>query len=295
MPFDGLRPYLETLEKKNLLKWVDREVDREWEIGTVTRMMFRAMPEERRVGIGFRNIRGFPGGRVVTGVVAASVDIIATALECEPNAKAINERVHRGIKTPIPTVMVKDGAVQGGQARPERARSHQNPDAGVDAGQGRRPLFHAAVGDARSRHRAPQSRHPPLPGEGAEQDRHPVRRARPRRRHPSHQVEDARPVDAGGVLRRRRSGALPGRALALRRGRAGGRRRHPRRAGRDGEMRDRRPRSAGQRRVRGRGRGVDGARSSPRGRSASSPATWRAGAPARCSTSSASRTARTRS
>ncbi len=109
MPFDGLRPYLDTLERKNLLKWVDREVDRDWEIGTVTRMMFRAMPEERRVGIGFRNIRGFPGGRVVTGVVAASLDMIAAALECEPHAKAINERVLRGIKAPLPTTMVKDG------------------------------------------------------------------------------------------------------------------------------------------------------------------------------------------
>jgi hypothetical protein len=27
MPYDGLRPYLDALEKKNLLKWVDREVD----------------------------------------------------------------------------------------------------------------------------------------------------------------------------------------------------------------------------------------------------------------------------
>jgi len=62
MPYDGLRPYLDALEKKNLLKWVDREVDRDWEIGTVTRMMFRAMPEERRIGLGFRNIKGFPGG-----------------------------------------------------------------------------------------------------------------------------------------------------------------------------------------------------------------------------------------
>ena len=105
MPFDGLRPYLETLEKKNLMQWVDREVDREWEIATVTRMMFRAMPEERRVGLGFRNIRGFPGGRVVAGVVAASTEMIATAVECEPTAKAINERVERGIKKPIPTVV----------------------------------------------------------------------------------------------------------------------------------------------------------------------------------------------
>ena len=34
MPFDGLRPYLETLEKKGLFKWVEREVDRDWEIAT---------------------------------------------------------------------------------------------------------------------------------------------------------------------------------------------------------------------------------------------------------------------
>jgi hypothetical protein len=27
MPYDGLRPDLDALEKKNLLKWVDREAD----------------------------------------------------------------------------------------------------------------------------------------------------------------------------------------------------------------------------------------------------------------------------
>ena len=72
MAFDGLRPYLQVLEQQGLMRWVDKEVDKDWEIGSVVRMIFRAMDEDKRYGIGFRNIKGFPGGRVVAGVVAAS-------------------------------------------------------------------------------------------------------------------------------------------------------------------------------------------------------------------------------
>ena len=84
MAYDGLRPYLQVLEQRGMLRWVDKEVDKDWEIGSVLRMIFRGMPEEKRYGIGFNNIKGFPGGRLVAGVVAASRDMIATAVGCEP-------------------------------------------------------------------------------------------------------------------------------------------------------------------------------------------------------------------
>jgi 4-hydroxy-3-polyprenylbenzoate decarboxylase len=70
MPYDSLRSYLDALEQQGSFRWVDKEVDNTWEVATVSRMIFRAMPEERRCGVGLRNIRGFPGGRVVAGVIA---------------------------------------------------------------------------------------------------------------------------------------------------------------------------------------------------------------------------------
>ncbi len=83
MPFEGLRDYLEALEKKGLFHWVDKEVDKDWEIASLARLIFRGYPEERRFGMGFRNIKGFPGGRLVTGVIAASTQQIAVALGTE--------------------------------------------------------------------------------------------------------------------------------------------------------------------------------------------------------------------
>ena len=109
MPYDGLRPYLQVLEQQGLMRWVDKEVDKDWEIGTVIRMIFRAMPEEKRYGIGFRNIKGFPGGRFVAGVIAVSHEMIGRALDCEPDSEKIHERVIAGINHPIEPVIVETG------------------------------------------------------------------------------------------------------------------------------------------------------------------------------------------
>jgi UbiD family decarboxylase len=109
MPYESLRPYLDILEQRGLMKWVDKEVDKDWEISSVGRMMFRGMAEERRYGVGFRNIRGYPGTRVVSGVVAASTEMMSIALECEPTPAAIHERTIRGIANPIEPAIVSSG------------------------------------------------------------------------------------------------------------------------------------------------------------------------------------------
>ena len=83
MAYESLRPWLQVLEQQGMFKWVDKEVDKDWEIGAVFRMIFRAMDEDNRYGIGFRNIKGHEGGRVVGGVVAASRKMIAAALDCD--------------------------------------------------------------------------------------------------------------------------------------------------------------------------------------------------------------------
>ena len=56
MAHESLRPWLQVLEQQGMFKWVDKEVDKDWEIGAVLRMIFRAMDEDNRYGIGFRNI-----------------------------------------------------------------------------------------------------------------------------------------------------------------------------------------------------------------------------------------------
>ena len=109
MPYDSLRPYLQVLEQHGLLRWVDKEVDKDWEIGTIVRMIFRAMPEEARYGIGFRNIKGFPGGKVIAGVIGASRRMMAQALGCAPDAAAIAAKVIEGISNPIPPRIVATG------------------------------------------------------------------------------------------------------------------------------------------------------------------------------------------
>ena len=110
--YDSLRPYLQVLEQQGLFRWVDKEVDKDWEVGAVYRMIFRAMEEDNRYGIGFRNVKGHEGGRIVAGVIASSRKMIGTVLGCEPTLEAIHERVTAGMNDPIEPVMVDSGPCQ---------------------------------------------------------------------------------------------------------------------------------------------------------------------------------------
>ncbi|MBI2881082.1 MAG: UbiD family decarboxylase [Candidatus Tectomicrobia bacterium] len=109
MAYADLRAYLSALEREGLFHWVENEVDPAWEISALSRMIFRGYREEARFGLGFRNLRGRPRGRIVTGVTAISSAQIAVALETPPEPPAIFERVSRGIRNPVPPVMVKTG------------------------------------------------------------------------------------------------------------------------------------------------------------------------------------------
>ena len=109
MAYDSLRTYLAALEQSGQFRWVDTEVDKDWEIATVARMIFRAMPEEARYGIGFRNIKGFPGARVVAGVIGASKQMIASAIGSEATADSIHAKVISGLEKPIAPVIVATG------------------------------------------------------------------------------------------------------------------------------------------------------------------------------------------
>ncbi len=109
MAHDSLETWLQVLEQHGLFRWVDKPVDRDWEIGAVLRTIFRAKNEVDRHGIGFRNIRGFDGGRVAGGVVAASRRMIALALDCEDTLESIHARVTTGMSAPIEPVLVDSG------------------------------------------------------------------------------------------------------------------------------------------------------------------------------------------
>ena len=112
MAYEDLRTYLEALEREGLFHWVENEVDPAWEISSLSRMIFRGYREEARFGLGFRNIKDRPGGRMVTGVTAISSRQIGVAVETAPEPGAIFERVNRGIQNPIPPVMADSGPCQ---------------------------------------------------------------------------------------------------------------------------------------------------------------------------------------
>jgi len=109
MPYEDLRSYLDALERNGLMRWIDKQVDKDTDIAAIGRVMFLGVPEDQRYGLGFRNIKGFPGGRVVSGVVAASPRMVACALQCDPDPAKMSERLMNGIANPIEAVMVKSG------------------------------------------------------------------------------------------------------------------------------------------------------------------------------------------
>ncbi len=51
MPYDSFQEYLETLEKNDCVKWVEEEVDKDWEITSVARNYFRKTKESERCAL----------------------------------------------------------------------------------------------------------------------------------------------------------------------------------------------------------------------------------------------------
>jgi UbiD family decarboxylase len=104
-----LREYISALEQDDLFRWVDREVDKDWEIGSVVRLLFRGIAEEKRFAVGFSNIHGFSGGRVAVGLIGASKRILAKILGVEPEIAAVHSRWSEALAQPIAPRMVSTG------------------------------------------------------------------------------------------------------------------------------------------------------------------------------------------
>ena len=111
MPYEDLRHYLRVLEEKGKLFRISKEVDKDWELAAVAKLVFRKIPDERRPALLFENVKGF-SIPVVTGVLEASREVYAIALETELNFDEIFRRWSKAQSDPVPPVLVESGPCQ---------------------------------------------------------------------------------------------------------------------------------------------------------------------------------------
>src|SRR3989304_7360405 len=108
MPYEDLRHFLHVLEEKGKLFRISREVDKDWELSAVAKLVFRKIPDERRPALLFENVKGF-SLPVVTGVLGASRQVYAIALETDLNFEEIFRRWSKAQSDPVPPVLVGSG------------------------------------------------------------------------------------------------------------------------------------------------------------------------------------------
>jgi UbiD family decarboxylase len=108
MPYESFRQYLEVLESKGWVKWVEEEVDKDWEITSVARVYFRRVPQSERCAIGFRHVKGYDIP-VILGVIGASRRIYSLAIETEPTFENIKTVWQGALTNPIDPVTVDKG------------------------------------------------------------------------------------------------------------------------------------------------------------------------------------------
>lgn len=111
MAYQDLREYLAALQSKGLLRWVDAEVDKDWELTCVVRQVFRSTPPEDRYALGFRNVKGHRVP-VVVGVIGASRKVYGTALETEPTVDGVTGRWGRALERPLEPRLAGNGPCQ---------------------------------------------------------------------------------------------------------------------------------------------------------------------------------------
>ncbi|HLC26034.1 MAG TPA: UbiD family decarboxylase, partial [bacterium] len=107
MPYRDLREYLTRLEETGNLWKIKAEVDKDWEIAAVARRVFQKIPEERRKGLLFENVKGFKTP-VCGGILGASREIYALSLET--TVDKIQDRWEEARKNPLPPIPVREAA-----------------------------------------------------------------------------------------------------------------------------------------------------------------------------------------
>lgn len=109
-----MRGHIQNLEKKNLLKRVTRTMNKDTEIHPLVRWQYRGgLKDSQRLGFLFENVVDSKGKKypysVAVGVMAGSVQIYATGLQCEP--AEVLKVWEKAMKNPLPPVIVEKGSV----------------------------------------------------------------------------------------------------------------------------------------------------------------------------------------
>jgi UbiD family decarboxylase len=105
MAYADMREFLADLERAGELKHVKTQVDKDWEISTLTRKYFLQLPAEKRPALFFDNVKGFDVPVVVS--VFGNRRRYAMGLGVAP--EEIGRRWVKALDSPIPPELVKTG------------------------------------------------------------------------------------------------------------------------------------------------------------------------------------------
>jgi 4-hydroxy-3-polyprenylbenzoate decarboxylase len=112
--YKSLRDLLDALDRAGKLIRVSRPINKETELMPLVRLQFRGLPEEARKGFLFEHVTGVDGKTfdtsVAVGVYAASREIYALGLMCEP--EQIGEKWTRALMNQISPVLVESAPCQ---------------------------------------------------------------------------------------------------------------------------------------------------------------------------------------
>jgi UbiD family decarboxylase len=112
--YPSLREYVRTLESREKLFRIQREVCRETELHPLVRWQFRGLPENERRAFLFEKVTSVAGRKykmaVLSGACASSRSIYALGMGCRE--EEIFDRWINAQKNPIEPVTVPEGPVQ---------------------------------------------------------------------------------------------------------------------------------------------------------------------------------------
>ena len=104
-----MRDFLSALEKRGLLRRIEKPVDRMWEPAAMVKWMYQALPEEKRFGMLCANVTGSEMP-VATAALGANTATYAAALGVEPDG--INDALVRACLNPVAPAVVQKAACQ---------------------------------------------------------------------------------------------------------------------------------------------------------------------------------------
>src|SRR5688572_9897284 len=112
--YRDLRVHIEALEERGLLRRITQQINKDTELHPLVRLQFRGLPEARRTAFLFENVVDSRGKRfdipVLVGGLAASEDVYAIGLQCEPHE--IVDRWDRALSNPIEPELRETGPVK---------------------------------------------------------------------------------------------------------------------------------------------------------------------------------------